>query len=121
MFIRLSPCLLVGYIRLHPPDGGGPDAPRAIVIFGAWLWFTDAAVGSILALIVIDVMFQRLQQHNDGYLFVSPSELERQGVVSAAEKDRIISEQITDWNARPSWESALMGFFNISQPLLIVE
>ena len=56
----------------------------------------------------------RLQEREGGYQFVSPADLETRGVVSAGEKDRILREATADWNARPSWERALMGFFNIS-------
>ena len=56
----------------------------------------------------------RLQEREGGYQFVSPADLETRGVVSAGEKDQILREATADWNARPSWERALMGFFNIS-------
>ena len=56
----------------------------------------------------------RLQEREGGYQFVSPADLESRGVVSAGEKDQILREATADWNARPSWERALMGFFNIS-------
>lgn len=87
----------------------------ALIAVGMWLVLQPALSREDYDLEVrVGAKQFQIQQHDDGYLFVSPSQLERQGVVSAAEKDRILSEQITDWNARPSWERALMGFFNIS-------
>ena len=50
-----------------------------------------------------------------GYEFVSPPELAELGVVSAAEKDSVIQEQVEAWNARPAFERRVMGFFNISK------
>jgi len=56
----------------------------------------------------------RLQEVEGGYHFVDPPELARRGVVSGSEKDAILREEALKWNARPSWERTLMGFFNIS-------
>lgn len=87
----------------------------ALIAVGMWLVLQPALSREHYDLEVrVGAKQFRLQQHDDGYLFVSPSQLERRGVVSAAEKDRILSEQIADWNTRPAWERALMGFFNIS-------
>ena len=87
----------------------------ALIGVGMWLVLQPALSREAYDLEVrVGAKQFQLQQHEAGYLFVSPADLERRGVVSGDEKDRIIREAIEDWNARPSWERALMGFFNIS-------
>ncbi len=87
----------------------------ALIVVGMWLVLQPALSRDAFDIdIRIGSKEFRLQERDDGYLFVYPDHLERLGVVTPAEKDRILREQVDDWNARPSWERALMGFFNIS-------
>ena len=48
------------------------------------------------------------------YEFVAPAELARLGPIPAEEFERIIADRKAAWDSRPSWERALLGFFNIS-------
>ncbi len=87
----------------------------ALIVVGMWLVLQPALSRESYDLeIRVGATQFRLQQLDEGYLFVNPHELERLGVVPGAEKDRIIREEIVSWNRRPAWERALMGFFNIS-------
>jgi lipid-A-disaccharide synthase-like uncharacterized protein len=57
----------------------------------------------------------KLKIDEAGYEFIAPPELAKLGVVSGQEKDRVIQEQLSAWNAKPAFERRVMGFFNISK------
>ena len=48
------------------------------------------------------------------YEFVAPAALAERGPMTATEYELILSERIAAWEARPGWEQALLGFFNIT-------
>lgn len=48
------------------------------------------------------------------YQFVAPAELAALGPMSGEAYEHIIQERIDAWEARPAFERALLGFFNIS-------
>lgn len=87
----------------------------ALIAVGMWLVLQPALSRESSDLEVrIGAKQLRIVETPTGYVFVSPRELAGLGEVSGAEKDRIIREQVTAWNARPGWERTLMGFFNIT-------
>jgi len=57
----------------------------------------------------------RAQKLDDGsYLFVSPEDLAARGPMTASQLASTVDERVEAWNARPSIERTLLGFFNIS-------
>lgn len=48
------------------------------------------------------------------YHFITPAELEALGWIPSAQFERVLAERSAAWEARPAFERALLGFFNIS-------
>ncbi|MFG0304637.1 MAG: lipid-A-disaccharide synthase N-terminal domain-containing protein [Phycisphaerales bacterium JB040] len=48
------------------------------------------------------------------YEFVAPPQLAELGPLEAPAYERVIAERKAAWDARPAWERALLGFFNIT-------